>query len=67
MEDMLVEFTMGVDIYLQNLRDVNKSDAKMRMVSGDESLVMYVGFEYHVQGTFFLKFGPVVLTFAPLV
>ena len=36
MAEMLTEFTMGVDIYLQNLRDVNKSDAKMRMVSGNE-------------------------------
>ena len=36
MQEMLIEFTMGVDIYLQNLRDISKSEASIRMVSWEE-------------------------------
>ncbi|XP_070196997.1 streptococcal hemagglutinin-like [Littorina saxatilis] len=33
MDEILLEFTMGVDHYLQSVRDASKSDAKMRQAS----------------------------------
>ena len=62
MAEMLTEFTMGVDIYLQNLRDVNKSDAKMRMVSRNEFDGVYWDLSVILMGhvvLFLFKFEPV--------